>query len=167
MANGHGIRTIMVFIEGNEASLIAAQYAVSLAKLTGGEIIAVYVVDVKTLNDLLRARIFVRMEEMDYERDLEEDGKRYLNHVQGLAEAKGVAVTTLLEKGDVHSIVVRKVRELGADILVMGELETPLSRRDSYYSEGERVFREARCPVLVIKGDEEIRALYDSIELVK
>lgn len=163
MANGHGIKTIMVFVEGNEASLIAAQYAVSLAKLIGGKIVAVYVVDVKTLKDLLRAHIFVRMEEMDYERDLEEDGKRYLNHVQGLADAKGVAMTTLLEKGDVHSIVVQKVKELGADILVMGALETPLSRRDSYYNEGERVFREARCPVLVVKGDEEIRALYDSI----
>jgi nucleotide-binding universal stress UspA family protein len=163
MANGHGIKKIMVFIEGNEASLLAAQYAVSLAKIGGGKIIAVYVVDVKTLNDLLRTRIFVRMEETDYERDLEEDGKRYLDQVQGLAEAKGVAVTTLLEKGDVHSIVVRKVKELGADILVMGELETPRSRRDCYYSEGERIFREARCPVLVVKGDEEVSALYDSM----
>ena len=136
MANGHGIKRIMVFIEANEASLLAARHAVSLSKIAGAELIAVYVVDVKTLNDLLKARIFVQMEEMDYERDIEEDGKRYLNHVQCLAEAKAVAVTTLLEKGDVHSVVVGKAKELGADMLVMGELDTPHSRRDSYYNEG-------------------------------
>ncbi len=163
MANGHGIKRIMVFIEANEASLLAARHAVSLSKIAGAELIAVYVVDVKTLNDLLKARIFVQMEEMDYERDIEEDGKRYLNHVQCLAEAKAVAVTTLLEKGDVHSVVVGKAKELGADMLVMGELDTPLSRRDSYYNEGERIFREAHCPVLVVKGEEAVQALYDSI----
>ena len=163
MANGHGIKRIMVFIEANEASLLAARHAVSLSKIAGADLIAVYVVDVKTLNDLLKARIFVQMEEMDYERDIEEDGKRYLNHVQCLAEAKAVAVTTLLEKGDVHSVVVGKAKELGADMLVMGELDTPLSRRDSYYNEGERIFREAHCPVLVVKGEEAVQALYDSI----
>ena len=163
MANGHGIKRIMVFIEANEASLLAARHAVSLSKIAGAELIAVYLVDVKTLNDLLKARIFVQMEEMDYERDIEEDGKRYLIHVQCLAEAKAVAVTTLLEKGDVHSVVVGKAKELGADMLVMGELDTPLSRRDSYYNEGERIFREAHCPVLVVKGEEAVQALYDSI----
>lgn len=163
MANSHGIKRIMVFIEANEASLLAARYAVFLAKIAGAELIAVYVVDVKTLNDLLKARIFVQMEETDYERDLEEDGKRYLNYVRCLAEAKAVAVTTLLTKGDVHSVVVCKAKEFGVDMLVMGELETPLSRRDCYYNEGERIFREARCPVLVVKGEEEARALYDSI----
>lgn len=163
MANAHGIKRIMVFIEAREASLLAARHAVSLAKITGAELVAVYVVDVKTLNDLLKARIFVQMEEMDYERDLEEDGKRYLNHVRRLAEAKAVAAATLLAKGDVHSVVVQKAKELGVDVLVMGELETPLSRRDSYYNEGERIFREAHCPVLVVKGEEEVRALYDSI----
>jgi nucleotide-binding universal stress UspA family protein len=163
MANGHGIKRIMVFIEANEASILAARHAISLAKIAGSELIAVYVVDVKTLNDLLKARIFVQMEEMDYERDLEEDGKRYLNQVQRLAEAKAVTITTMLEKGDVHSVVVQKARELGVDMLVMGELETPLSRRDSHYNHGERIFREASCPVLVVKGDEEVRALYDSI----
>jgi len=163
MANRPGIKKIMVFVEAKEASILASQYAVSLANLSGGEIIAIYVVDVKTLEDLLKARIFIRIEEMDYERDLEEDGKRYLNHVRELAEAKGIPVTTLLEKGEVHTIVIEKAKGLGVDLLVMGELETPRSRRDFYYDEGERIFREASCPVLVVKGEEDIRKLYDSL----
>jgi nucleotide-binding universal stress UspA family protein len=163
MANGHGIKKIMLFIEGSEASMLAAHYAVALAKLLGAELVVLYVVDVKTLEDLLRARIFVRMEEMDYERDLEEDGRRYLEHVRDLAEAKGVPVAVHLEKGEVRCVVCQRARELGVDLLVMAELEMPQSRRDFYYDERERVFREARCPVLVVKGDEQIRALYDSV----
>jgi len=163
MANGGGIRKVLLFVEGNEASMLASQYAVALAKSVGADIIALYVVDIKTLEDLLKARIFVRMEEMDYERDLEEDGRRYLNHVRDLAEAKGVAITTVLKKGEVHATVVQQAKALRTDLLVMGELEAPRSRRDFYYDERERTFREVQCPVLVVKGDEEIRALYDSI----
>ena len=164
MAHAHGIRRIMVSIGGNERALLAAQYAVALARLLGAELVAIYVVDTKILGDLLKARIFIRMEEMDYAHDLEEDGRRYLNHVRDLAEAKGVGITTVLEKGEVHTLVTQKARELEADLLVMGELEAPRSRRDCYFDEGERIFREARCPVLVVKGDEKIRELYDSIE---
>ena len=164
MAHAHGIRRIMVSIGGNERALLAAQYAVALARLLGAELIAIYVVDTKILGDLLKARIFIRMEEMDYAHDLEEDGRRYLNHVRDLAEAKGVGITTVLEKGEVHTIVTQKARELEAYLLVMGELEAQRSRRDCYFDEGERIFREARCPVLVVKGNEKIRELYDSIE---
>lgn len=164
MAHAHGINRIMVSIGGNERALLAAQYAVALARLLGAELVAIYVVDTKILDDLLKARIFIRMEEMDYAHDLEEDGRRYLNHVRDLAEAKGVRITTVLEKGEVHTLVTQKARELAADLLVMGELEAPRSRRDCYFDEGERIFREARCPVLVVKGDEKIRELYDSIE---
>jgi len=163
MTDGHGIATIMIFVESSEKSIIAARYAVWLAKTMGARIIALYVVDTQALEELLRARIFVRMERVDYERDIEEDAKRYLNMVKDLAEAKGVELTTVLDKGAVHSIVARKVSELGVDLLVMGEHAAPRSRRECYYDEGQRVLCEARCPVLVVKGDERIRSLYNGI----
>lgn len=163
MAHSHGMKRILIFVESNEESILAAQYAIWLAKITGAEIAALYVVDTKTLDDLLRARIFVRMEEMDYERDLEEDGRRYLNHVRDLAEAKGVTISTSLEKGEVHSIVTEKAREIEADLLVLGEREVPLSRKDCYFDEAQRILSEIRCPVLMVKGGENIRELYENI----
>jgi len=163
MANGQGIRSILLFLESSERSMAAARYATWLAKATGARLIALYVVDTKILEQLLRARIFVRMEEMDYERDLEEDARRYLNHARDLSEAKGVPFKDMIEKGEVHSIVVQKARELDVDLLVMGEREASRSRKDTYYDEGERILSEAQCPVLVAKGDERIKSLYDSI----
>jgi len=159
----NGIGTILLFVESSEKSMVAARYAIWLAKSTGARLIAIYVVDTKILEQLLRARIFVRMEEMDYERDLEEDGRRYLNHARDLTEAKGVAFKEVLEKGEVHSIVVQKAGELQADLLVMGERETSGSRVEARYDEGERILIEAPCPVLVVKGEERVRALYDTI----
>ncbi len=164
MAQARGIGRILVSIGGNERSLLAAQYAVALARLLGAELVAVYVVDTKILAGLLKARIFIQMEERDYARDFEENGRRYLNHVRDLAEAKGVPISTILEKGEVHTIVTAKAREMRADLLVMGEPDAPASRRDYYFNEGERIFREAQCPVLVVKGEERIRALYDGVE---
>ncbi len=154
---------IMVFVEANEESITAAQYAVCLARWLECELYAVYVVDIKTLQDLLKAKIFVEMEEMDYERDLEEDGERYLNHVRDLAEAKGVTIHTELCKGDVVAEMLRNVEQTDADLLVMGKLEEPESRRDFYYNDGERIFRRTPCPAIIVKEDEPVRMMYEQL----
>ncbi|MDP8217939.1 MAG: universal stress protein [Candidatus Theseobacter exili] len=155
------VEKILIFVEGNEASILAAKYAICLAKQMNGELHAVYVVDTKVLDDLLKARIFVKMEEMDYERDLEEDGRRYLRYVEDLASALGISAKTHLGKGEVHNEVVKKAKEIGTDLIVMGELGEVKSRRDVFYDESERIFRESESPVLVVKNKEWIEDYYD------
>ena len=72
---------ILVYIDGSESSITAAQFAIALSKGHGTLLKVVYVVNDNLLTELLGAKIFVEMEKMDYERDLEEDGKRKLNYV--------------------------------------------------------------------------------------
>jgi nucleotide-binding universal stress UspA family protein len=100
---------------------------------------------------------------MDYERDLEEDGKRKLNYVVKLAERKGVKIETVLRKGIVHDEIVREVTEGRYDLLVQGELGEVLSLRDSFYEEGERILRKVSCPVLIVRDRQKVDKLYDSI----
>ena len=154
---------IMVYVEATERSIIAAHYAVCLAKWLGASLTAVYVVDIKTLKNLTKAKIFIEHEEMDYEHDLEEDGKRYLNHVKELAENKNIYVENYLLKGEVFSEVVRSIEENEVDLLIMGELEEPESRRDFYYNDTERIFRKTPCPVLVVKEDESTKTMYENL----
>ncbi|MCB1195323.1 universal stress protein [bacterium] len=154
---------ILVYVEASKESIIAAQYAVCMARWLGASLSAVYVVDVKTLEDLIKANIFVKMEEMDYEHDLEEDGKRYLNHVSELAAAKGVRIETSLLRGEVYSSVINKMEHDNIDLLVMGELDEPESRRDFYYNESERIFRKSPCPVLIVKEHDDIKTLYEHL----
>ncbi len=154
------IKKMLVAVSGAEASIYAAKYAICLAKWLKADLYAVYVVDMKALNDLLRLKIFVKVEGLEYEHDLEKQGERYLEHVKKLGKAKGVDVSTAMIKGVVHDEIIKQIKELDINLLVMGELKEIYSRKETFYDESERIFREAACPVLIAKGEEEIDEMY-------
>ena len=153
---------VVVAVDATEAALDAARYAIALAKAYGAELHAIYVVNEKMLEELLSAKVFVEEEEVDLERDLEEDGRRYLAAVERLANEKGLSITTELTKGVVHREVVDKATQMDASLIIIGEIEEPMSRRDAFFDEGEMILRLAKCPVLSVKGDELVRTLYES-----
>jgi len=157
------IEKIMVYIDGTEQSITAAQYALCLTRVTGAQLIALYVIDTKALDDLLKARIFLKEEQMEYERDLEDDSKRYLNHVRELAQQKGIRVETKSVMGSVYREIVREVKEEGIDLLIIGELSRIKSRRDEFYDQTERAMRAVRCSVLIVKNEDRVWELYESL----
>jgi nucleotide-binding universal stress UspA family protein len=152
---------IILYVDASEAALDAARYAVALAKSYGAQLHAIYVVNEKMLEELLSAKVFVEEEEVDLQHDLEEDGKRYLSAVERLAAGKDVGITTELLKGIVHREIVDKATQLGASVIIIGEIEEPMSRRDAFFDEGEMILRLAKCPVLTVKGDKLVRDLYE------
>ena len=156
------IEKILLHVEATEAGLVAARYAIALAKAYGAGLHALYVVNEKMLEELLSAKVFVEEEEVDLERDLEEDGRRYLSGVERLAGEKGVSLTVELAKGVVHRQIVDKATHIGASLIIIGEIEEPMSRRDAFFDEGEMIIRLAKCPVLTVKGDDFVRSLYES-----
>ena len=157
------LATILLYIDGSETSITAAQLAISMAKEFGCALRVIYVVNENLLTELLKAKIFVQMEKMDYERDLEEDGKRYLNYIVKLADRKGLKIETVLGKGVVHEEVAREVDGCSADLLIQGELGEVLSLRDSFYEEGERILRKVKCPVMVVRGRDRIERMFDDL----
>ncbi len=158
------IKKILVSIAATQTSITTAKYAISLAKLLGAELYAIYVIDKKSLEELLHARIFVKAEEMEYEAELEEQGDSYLKRIKEMAEAKDVKTTPILAKGTIHEEVVNKIEELGIDLLVMGELKRVTSRIDMIYDEGEQIFRSAQCSVIVVKNPEAAEAMYEGLK---
>jgi nucleotide-binding universal stress UspA family protein len=154
---------ILVAVDATEAALAAARYGIAMARIYGAQIYAVYVVNEKLLEELLRARVFLTGEEVDLEADLEEDGRRYLSFVEKLARDKDVTVNTELLKGIVHREVVDKATQIGASLIIIGEIDEPLSRKDAFYDEGEMILRRAGCPVLVVKGESFVDDIYDSL----
>ena len=72
------IRKIMVYVDGSEQSITAAQYAIVLAKSLGAELCALYVVDTRALAELVKSRIFLEVEQDEYRHDLDGDASRYL-----------------------------------------------------------------------------------------
>jgi nucleotide-binding universal stress UspA family protein len=158
------ISKILVYINGTEESITAAQYALVLAAATGASLKVLYVVNTKALNDLVTARIFLKEEQMEYEHDLQADAERYLNHVKDLARSKGVPIETESAVGNIHQEIVNRVREDEIDLLVIGELSHIRSRRDEFYDETERAMRVVPCSVFIVKDEERVWDLYNSLD---
>ena len=157
------INKILVYIDGTEGAITAAQYAVVLSRATGAKLSALYVVNTRALEDLLKARIFIKAEEEEYKRDLEADASRYLNHVQSLARKKGLAVEAVSVSGAVQQEIKKYVKENEIDLLVIGELSHVRSRRDEFYNEAERAMRSVSCSVLIVKDEDRVWELYDTL----
>jgi len=157
------VQNILVYVDGTEESVTAAEYAVCLAKSTGAKLNAVYVVNTRALNDLVRSRIFLETEEQEYQRDLEQDADRYLNHVKDLAHKKGQALELIQKNGAVHTEIKNLVEDLDIDLLVIGELSRTQSRRDEFYNEVERAMRTVPCSVLIAKDEDLIWSHYESL----
>jgi nucleotide-binding universal stress UspA family protein len=153
----------MVYVDGSEQSVTAAQYAICLASSTGAELIASYVVNTRAVEDLFRARIFLEDEQLEYQHDLEADAQRYLSYVKELATKKGVALVTISRRGSVHKEIVDLVKERDVDLLVIGELSRIRSRRDEFYDEAERAMRVVPCSVLVVKDEDRVYEMYESL----
>ena len=157
------IRKIMVYVDGTEQSVTAAQYAICLASFSGAELIAHYVINTRAVEDLLKARIVLKDEQVEYEHDMEADAQRYLNYVNELDVKKGVSITKKRSKGNIHKEIVNAVNEDEVDLLVIGELSRIRSRRDEFYDEAERAMRAVPCSVLVVKDEDRVWQMYESL----
>jgi nucleotide-binding universal stress UspA family protein len=157
------LKTMVVSVAGSPGSLVTAKYAIYLAKLLTLKLFAVYVVNDRVLQELLRSRIFVEVEARAYERDLEQQGRVFLERIKKMAESKSVEFEGMLLKGVVSDEVILKTKELDADILVMGELKELSSRAEVFYDEGERIFRKSPCPVVIVKNPAGVENLFKEI----
>jgi len=160
---GGPVEKIMVYVDGTEGSVIAAQYGICLARVTGAEFHVLYVVNTRALNDLVTAKIFLKAEEEEYKRDLDSDADRYLNHVKHLAYTKGVSAKTFKSSGSINVEIKNFVKENDIDLLIIGELSKIQSRRDELYNESERAMRSVSCSVLIVKDEERVLDLYNQL----
>jgi len=154
---------ILVYVDGTEESIVAAQYAICLASSFGADLFALYVINTRAMENLLKAKIFLKDEQIEYEHDMESDAERYLNHVDTLAAKKGVIVSTHSSKGNVHKEIMDAVKNNDIDLLVIGELSRIKSRREEFYDEKERAMRSVSCSVLIVKDEDKVWDMYDSL----
>lgn len=157
------IKNIVVSIAGAPSSLVTAKYALVLGKLLGAKVTALYVVNEKVLQELLRSRIFVEAEAQVYARDLQQQGEMFLERIRKLAESKQVAFEGMLLKGVISDEIIAKTKELQADLLVIGELKEVTSVSQLFYDEGERIFRKSHCPVVMVRDAAYVEAAFKEV----
>jgi nucleotide-binding universal stress UspA family protein len=143
--------SIIVAINGSEASLGAFQYALAMKKQFGSKVTACYIIDTATIRQLALSRIFVPDESQEYEDSLEVSGKRYLSFCVELAAKKQMTIETILGKGSVPGEIVKTASDLAADCIVLGGWPEEHQYKDVLAEANREILKHARCPVVFIK----------------
>ena len=142
---------ILVGISGSDASVLAAKYAIVMAKAYKCKLSAVYVVDTATIRQLTLSKIFIQEESQEYEKSLELNGERYLSFVNELAHAKGVKLDRVMRRGAVYTEVLAVADEKRADVIILGGWEPDRSTREIFSHAHREIMINARCSVILAK----------------
>lgn len=145
------ISNIVVAISGSDASIMAAKYAILLAKAHKCHLSAVYVVDTATIRQLMLSKIFIQEESKDYERSLYANGERYLAFTEELAHSKGIRIERNIRSGAIWTEIIKIVDEKNADLLVLGGWAKDRNPRDIIGHAHKEIMFNANCSVLLAK----------------
>jgi hypothetical protein len=96
------IERVMVYLDGSEESMTAAQYSICLSHALNAQLFGVYIVNTHALNDLVKSRIFIPSEQQEYQRDLEADADKYVRYFEEMALKKGVSAKTFKDSGKIN-----------------------------------------------------------------
>lgn len=140
------ISKILIPTDGSDNSMRAAEYGIKVAKMLGAQVMVVYVIDTVVLTQIAKVT-----EREGVERELKQDGQRYINYVLGLAAQAGVKAASLLARGRPFEQIVHLAKGLDMDLIVMGTYGRRGAERILIGSVAERVIEYASCPVLVVK----------------
>ena len=145
---------VVVAISGSDASILAAKYAIVMAKIYRCHLTAVYVVDTATIKQLTLHRIFIPEESQEYEKSLKANGERYLTFVEELALAKGIKIEREMRQGAVYTEILTVADEKKADLIILGGWEKDRNSRDIIAHSHREIMVNAKCSILVVKEPE-------------
>jgi nucleotide-binding universal stress UspA family protein len=140
------VKKILIPTDGSDYSLHAAEYSLSIAKQHNAQLTIIYVLD-----EVVIDRFTHVTEREDIEREMKEDGQRYINFILGLAEKKSVKANSLIVRGRPFEQIVHIANGLNMDLIVMGTYGRRGADRILIGNVAERVIEYAHCPVLVVK----------------
>jgi len=148
------ISNIVTAVTGTDASILAAKYAIVMAKTYNCKLSAVYVVDTATIKQLTLSKIFLPEEGAEYERSLEANGGRYLTFVEELAAAKGVKIEKITRKGAIYTEILAAADEKKADLILLGGWEKDTKTKDIIGHSHREIMANSKCSVVLVKEPE-------------
>lgn len=145
---------MLLATDGSEEAELAAKSAVELADSTGSELHVVYV---EPLPDFMKKHdAGTPGYDLELYEKIEEEGRETLRKLTWRVKVAGGIVTgSHLRMGAVAEEIVDLAGELDVDLIIVGSRGLRGIRRAIAGSVSESVFRNARCPVMVVrpKGD--------------
>jgi nucleotide-binding universal stress UspA family protein len=148
------ISNIVTAVTGTDASILAAKYAIVMAKTYNCKVSAVYVVDTATIKQLMLSKIFLQEEGAEYEKSLEANGNRYLTFVEELAAAKGVKIEKIIRKGAIYTEILAVADEKKANLILLGGWEKDTKTKDIIGHSHREIMANSKCSVFLVKEPE-------------
>ena len=141
------LKKILLNLNSSKESQNALVAAITLAKISGGAIIAVNIVNQTVITNIARHS---EKSLAEVEVELEENGWHYLYAAEEQAKNEGAHIVILQENGYPEEILPRLAKNYSADIIVIGQNKK--SRENISQSRtADQIIEHAACAVLIIK----------------
>jgi len=138
---------ILIATDGSEYTKNAVDYGIDFAKSTGAKLFAIYVVDTAAFASIPMDAAWESMYEL-----LKQEGDLAIKYVAERAEAEGLEVEGNLIEGHPADEIIRYSEKNSISIIVMGTLGKSGLDRFLLGSVAEKVVRNSKIPVLVVRG---------------
>ena len=140
-------KKIMIATDGSENVKNAVSYGIEIAKATGAEVYAAYVVSDEHAQIARRDLGFAKA----IEKNLADKGRRATADVGEAGKEVGVKVESILLKGRPVEEIIDYAEKNDIDMIVMGTLGLTGVKRLLIGSVAENVVRHSKVPVLVVR----------------
>jgi len=140
-------RKILIATDGSEPNKKAISYGIELAKLSEAKVYAVFVVDTASFASIPMDTGWEMMYEL-----LQKEGADATRLVEEEAKADGVEIESAVIEGHPSHEIIDFAERNDVDLIVMGTLGKSGLDRFLLGSVAEKVTRNAKVPVLVVRG---------------
>jgi nucleotide-binding universal stress UspA family protein len=136
---------ILVAIDGSDASMDAADYAISISKEYNVELCAIHVIRADV-------DLFGPHETSEFMTTMRNEGEKYLNKVRLKANEKSIQIKTeIISFINIAGAIVDYAEENNIDLIVIGTRGRSGFKKLLLGSVASHVVTYAHCPVLVVK----------------
>jgi nucleotide-binding universal stress UspA family protein len=142
-------KKILVPTDGLVHSLKACQYAIKLAKLTGAEIIGIYVIPSRIVSIFEERRLEGRTAH-DVATEYKKNGEAYLRQFQSICSKEHIEVRTILAEGYPPEEILKVAEKEDVDLIVIGVRRKSSIERTVTGKTSDEIVRNAKCPVVII-----------------
>ena len=148
-------KKIIVAVNGNQASIHTAMYAIMMARNYNITLKFVYVIDTATIKYLSMNKVIIAEEKRDFEEQLKIDGENCINYVVHLAKSKGVSPEQEVRCGGVFTEIIKAAEEFDADLILLGGNEKEVGKTGIKHCvltrDQNEVLANSKCPVMIVQ----------------
>ncbi|VVB92214.1 Universal stress protein [uncultured archaeon] len=140
-------KKILIATDGSEYTKNSVDYGIDLAKNTGAELHAIYVVDTAAFASIPMDAAWESMYEL-----LRQEGDEATKYVADKAKSLGLEVDRNTIEGHPADEIIKYAEKNSMSVIVMGTLGKSGLDRFLLGSVAEKVVRNSKIPVLVVRG---------------